>query len=121
VRALSLQVNSNFRLGEKASTCSTLVHGRQDFVYSDGASPARAHALPNAREELSQIIARSAASSTDARGPAPPELRARAAPGAALAPADPNATRVREVMTKDVVYCFEDDDVREAPKKMEEH
>jgi CBS domain-containing protein len=34
---------------------------------------------------------------------------------------DPNATRVREVMTQDVVYCFEDDDVREAAKKMEEH
>jgi CBS domain-containing protein len=30
---------------------------------------------------------------------------------------DPNATRVREVMTQDVVYCFEDDDMREAAKK----
>jgi CBS domain-containing protein len=34
---------------------------------------------------------------------------------------DPNATKVREVMTQDVVYCFEDDDVREAASKMEQH
>jgi CBS domain-containing protein len=34
---------------------------------------------------------------------------------------DPNGTPVREVMTQDVVYCFEDDDVRDAAKKMEEH
>ena len=34
---------------------------------------------------------------------------------------DPNNTPVREVMTPEVVYCFEDDDVRDAAKKMEEH
>lgn len=34
---------------------------------------------------------------------------------------DPNATKVREVMTEDVVYCFEDDDVRAAASKMEQH
>ena len=34
---------------------------------------------------------------------------------------DPNQTRVEEVMTPDVVYCFEDDDAREAALKMEEH
>ena len=34
---------------------------------------------------------------------------------------DPNSTPVREAMTRDVVYCFEDDDIREAAKKMEEH
>jgi CBS domain-containing protein len=34
---------------------------------------------------------------------------------------DPNGTPVREVMTPDVVYCFEDDDVRAAARKMEEH
>jgi CBS domain-containing protein len=34
---------------------------------------------------------------------------------------DPNGTRVREAMSPDVVYCFEDDDVRAAAKKMEEH
>jgi CBS domain-containing protein len=33
---------------------------------------------------------------------------------------DPNTTRVREVMTPDVVYCFEDQDVREAAHVMEE-
>jgi CBS domain-containing protein len=32
---------------------------------------------------------------------------------------DPNTTRVREVMTPDVVYCFEDQDVREAADIME--
>jgi len=34
---------------------------------------------------------------------------------------DPNQTRVEEVMTPDVVYCFEDDDARDAALKMEEH
>ena len=34
---------------------------------------------------------------------------------------DPNTTPVREVMTPDVVYGFEDDDVQEAAKTMEEH
>ncbi len=34
---------------------------------------------------------------------------------------DPNTTPVREVMTPEVVYCFEDDDVRDAARKMEEH
>ena len=34
---------------------------------------------------------------------------------------DPNQTRVEEVMTPDVVYCFEDDDLRDAARKMEEH
>jgi len=34
---------------------------------------------------------------------------------------DPNQTRVEEVMTPDVVYCFEDDDTRDAARKMEEH
>jgi CBS domain-containing protein len=34
---------------------------------------------------------------------------------------DPNNTPVREVMTPEVVYCFEDDDVRDAARKMEEH
>ena len=34
---------------------------------------------------------------------------------------DPNGTPVREAMTTDVVYCFEDDDVRGAARKMEEH
>ncbi len=34
---------------------------------------------------------------------------------------DPNGTPVREVMTTEVVYCFEDDDVRDAARKMEEH
>jgi len=33
---------------------------------------------------------------------------------------DPNTTRVREVMTPDVVYCFEDQDVREAARTMEQ-
>jgi CBS domain-containing protein len=32
---------------------------------------------------------------------------------------DPNTTRVREVMTPDVVYCFDDQDVREAAEIME--
>jgi len=34
---------------------------------------------------------------------------------------DPNTTRVRDVMTPDVVYCFEDQDVRDAARMMEEH
>jgi CBS domain-containing protein len=34
---------------------------------------------------------------------------------------DPNQTRGEEVMTPDVVYCFEDDDTRDAARKMEEH
>jgi CBS domain-containing protein len=33
---------------------------------------------------------------------------------------DPKTTRVREVMTQDVVYAFEDQDVREATRLMEE-
>jgi len=34
---------------------------------------------------------------------------------------DPNATPVREVMSSEVVSCFEDDDERDAAAKMEEH
>ena len=34
---------------------------------------------------------------------------------------DPNQTRVEEVMTPEVVYCFEDDDAGEAARKMEQH
>jgi CBS domain-containing protein len=34
---------------------------------------------------------------------------------------DPNSTPVREAMTQDVVYCFEDDDIQAAARKMEEH
>lgn len=34
---------------------------------------------------------------------------------------DPNSTRVGEVMTPDVVYCFEDDDVEVAARTMEQH
>ena len=34
---------------------------------------------------------------------------------------DPNDTPVREVMTPEVVYGFEDDDVEAAAKRMEEH
>ena len=33
---------------------------------------------------------------------------------------DPTKTRVREVMTPEVVYCFEDQDVSEAAKLMQE-
>jgi len=33
---------------------------------------------------------------------------------------DPNATRVRDVMTGDVTYCYEDQDVSEAARLMEE-
>jgi CBS domain-containing protein len=34
---------------------------------------------------------------------------------------DPNTTPVREVMTSDVIYCFEDEDIGAAARKMEEH
>jgi CBS domain-containing protein len=34
---------------------------------------------------------------------------------------NPNETRVEEVMTADVVYCFEDDDAAAAANIMEEH
>jgi CBS domain-containing protein len=34
---------------------------------------------------------------------------------------DPNTTPVRDVMTSDVVYCFADDDIEMAARKMEEH
>ena len=33
---------------------------------------------------------------------------------------DPKATKAREVMTPDVAYCFEDQDVKEAARLMEE-
>ena len=33
---------------------------------------------------------------------------------------DPKATRVRDVMTPDVVYCFEDQDVEEAARQMKD-
>ena len=35
--------------------------------------------------------------------------------------ADPNQARVRDVMTPDVVYCFDDQDVAEAGRVMKEH
>jgi CBS domain-containing protein len=34
---------------------------------------------------------------------------------------DPNTTSVREVMTSEVIYCFEDEDIGAAARKMEEH
>jgi CBS domain-containing protein len=34
---------------------------------------------------------------------------------------DPRTTTVKDVMTPDVVYCFEDQDVRDAAKLMQEH
>jgi CBS domain-containing protein len=34
---------------------------------------------------------------------------------------DPRTTAVKEVMTPDVVYCFEDQDVQEAARLMQEH
>ena len=34
---------------------------------------------------------------------------------------DPIQTRVGQVMTTEVVYCFEDQDVQEAAQRMEEH
>ena len=33
---------------------------------------------------------------------------------------DPKTARVQEVMTPEVIYCFDDDDVKEAAKKMYE-
>jgi CBS domain-containing protein len=33
---------------------------------------------------------------------------------------DPKTARVDEVMTPDVIYCFDDEDVKEVAKKMEE-
>ena len=33
---------------------------------------------------------------------------------------DPKTARVQEVMTSEVIYCFDDEDVKEAAKKMEE-
>ena len=34
---------------------------------------------------------------------------------------DPNTTPVRDVMSSEVIYCFEDDDLDAAARKMEEH
>jgi CBS domain-containing protein len=34
---------------------------------------------------------------------------------------DPNTTPVRDVMSSEVIYCFVDDDVEVAARKMEEH
>jgi CBS domain-containing protein len=34
---------------------------------------------------------------------------------------DPSQTKVRDIMTPEVVYCFESDDVEKAAKKMQEH
>jgi len=34
---------------------------------------------------------------------------------------DPRTTTVKDVMTPDVVYCFEDQDVQEAARRMQEH
>lgn len=34
---------------------------------------------------------------------------------------NPTTTKVREVMTPDIIYCFEDQDVREAARLMENH
>jgi len=34
---------------------------------------------------------------------------------------DPKTTQVQEVMTPDIVYCFEDQDVEDAANLMEEH
>lgn len=33
---------------------------------------------------------------------------------------DPNTTLIQDVMTRNVVFCFEDDDVKEAAKRMSE-
>lgn len=33
---------------------------------------------------------------------------------------DPKTARVQEIMTPEVIYCFDDEDVKEAAKKMEE-
>jgi len=35
--------------------------------------------------------------------------------------ANPNTTLVGDVMTKDIVYCFEDEDIEKAARQMEEH
>ena len=35
--------------------------------------------------------------------------------------ADPSTTKVSEVMTSDVVYCFEDDSTKDASEKMAQH
>lgn len=34
---------------------------------------------------------------------------------------DPSRTPVRDVMTKEIIYCFEDEPVEKAAKKMEDH
>jgi CBS domain-containing protein len=34
---------------------------------------------------------------------------------------DPNTTPVRDVMTSNVIYCFEDEDIGVAARKMEDH
>jgi CBS domain-containing protein len=34
---------------------------------------------------------------------------------------DPNSTPVRDVMTPEVIYCFEDEDVEAGARKMEQH
>jgi CBS domain-containing protein len=34
---------------------------------------------------------------------------------------DPRTTRVREAMTEEFIYCFEDQDVQEAARGMQEH
>jgi CBS domain-containing protein len=34
---------------------------------------------------------------------------------------DPNSTPVRDVMTSDVIYCFDDEDLEAAARKMEQH
>lgn len=34
---------------------------------------------------------------------------------------DPNSTPVRDVMTPDVIYCFDDEDLETAARKMEQH
>ncbi|HEV8717865.1 MAG TPA: CBS domain-containing protein [Candidatus Binatia bacterium] len=34
---------------------------------------------------------------------------------------DPTTTKIREMMTPDIVYCFEDQDVQEAAHLMEQH
>lgn len=33
---------------------------------------------------------------------------------------DPNTTKAADVMTADITYCYEDDDVKDAAKKMQE-
>lgn len=34
---------------------------------------------------------------------------------------DPTGTKVRDAMTPDLIYCYEDQDVKEAAKMMEQH